>query len=107
MEAIRADVEKGEVAEEAEFFRQPTGYVGMVEVNAGHGGGVVWVIWGRCTEDSGVITDVGAVPVGGEVVGVGGYGIFPCLEGYVCLCKSRVWDPWRIKRVFIMLEGGF
>ena len=60
----------------------------MVEVDSGDGGGV-GIVWGRCTVDSGVVADVGSTPVGGEVFGVGGDCMFPCLEGFV-----GFYEPW-------------
>lgn len=94
-EAVGVEVEEGEVGEEAEFVGKVAGDVSVVEVDSGNdgdggGGG------GGGAEDAGVGADVGAVPVAGEVEGVGEDGGFPCLEGNVGLPELGVGEsqPW-------------
>lgn len=54
------------------------------------------VVGGRGTVDAGVAAHVGAVPAGGEVLGVVGDGVLPSLESYVGIEESRVWDRWTL-----------
>lgn len=61
----------------------------MVEVDAGDDG-EIGVGGGGGAEDAGVGADVGAVPVAGEVEGVGKDGGFPRLEGNVGLPEAGV-----------------
>lgn len=77
----------------------------MIDVNSGNGSGVVGVIGCRSTVDAGVVANVRAVPIGGELVGVGSHGMFPCSEGYVGLLESWVWHQWEIRRIDELLEG--
>lgn len=88
-EAVGVDVKEGEVGEEAELVREVSGDVAMVKVDAcdddevGVGGE-------RGTVDGGVVADIGADPVGGEVLGIGEYGELPGLEGNVGVAEAGV-----------------
>lgn len=89
-ESVGVEVEESEVGEEAELVGQVASEVDVVEVDAsddGEGG----VGRGGGAEDAVVGADIGAVPVGGEVGGVGvdGGGL-PGLEGDVGLAESGV-----------------
>lgn len=75
-------MEECEVGEETEFIGKVSSDVAMVEVNAGNDD-ERFVGRKRRTEDIGVAADVGSLPVAGEVLGVGEYGLLPCLEGDV------------------------
>lgn len=55
-------MEETEVGEEAEVLRQGAGDVGVVEVDSGDCDDV-GVIGCGCTVDSGVVADMGSIPV--------------------------------------------
>ena len=61
----------------------------MVEVDAGDSVDV-GIIGRRCTVNAVVLAHMVAVPVGGEVLGIRGDGMFPCLKSIVSFDESRV-----------------
>ncbi|KAK2972702.1 hypothetical protein RJ640_025553 [Escallonia rubra] len=88
-EAVGVEVEEGKVSEEAQLGREVAGDVCVVEVDTchhPHG----WVGRRRGAEDAGVGADIGAIPVGSEVEGVGEDGGLPCLECNVGLPEPLV-----------------
>lgn len=93
-ETVGVDVEQSKVGQEAEVLRQGAGDVRVVEVDSSDGEDV-GVIGGGGAVDAGIVADVGAVPVGGEVGGVGGHGAFPSLESGVGFEESRVREKRR------------
>ncbi|KAJ8429421.1 hypothetical protein Cgig2_015710 [Carnegiea gigantea] len=104
-EAVGVEVEEGEVRKEAEFGGEGPGYVGVVEVNAGHGLDV-GILGGRGTEDAGVGADIRAEPVASEVEGVGCHGLLPCLEGYVGVSEARARESQSVNsRPKVTIDG--
>lgn len=104
LEAVGVEVEHGEFGQEAEILRQSSGDPRVVEVDPGDGG-YMRVVRGRGAVDAGVAADVGAVPVGGEVLRVVGDGVLQSLKGYEGIEKSRVWDYGRGRVVGLLMRG--
>lgn len=89
MEAIGVEVEEREVGEEAEVLGERAGDPAVVKVDAGDGE-LVPVFGGRRAEHAGVVAHMRAAPVESQVLGVGGDGVLPCLQGDVGLLQPRV-----------------
>jgi hypothetical protein len=95
-EAVGVEVEQREVGEEAELRREEPRDVAVVEVDPGDGELPAAARRGgeRGAEDAGVVADVRAHPVGGEVLGVGEDGLpLPRLQRDVRVPQPPVREP--------------
>lgn len=103
LEAVGVEVEHGQVGQEAEILRQSPDDARMVKVDSGNGGDMP-VVGGRGAVDAIVSAHVGAVPVGGEVLRVGGDGVLQSLKGNEGIEESRVWDCGRGRVVGLLMS---
>ncbi|KAK3017364.1 hypothetical protein RJ639_005551 [Escallonia herrerae] len=104
-EAVGVEVEEGKVSEEAQLGREVAGDVCVVEVDTGHHPHG-WVGRRRGAEDAGVGADIGAIPVGSEVEGVGEDGGLPCLECNVGLPEPLVLETELVDVVAVIVILG-
>ncbi|KAJ0960845.1 hypothetical protein J5N97_001294 [Dioscorea zingiberensis] len=88
-EPVGVDVKQSEVGEKAKLFREVPGDVAMVEINAGDDNQRS-IRRERRAEDVGVVADVGADPVAGEVLRVGEDGELPRLQRDVRVSQAVV-----------------